>query len=212
MGTIVIDEQFDKIRHRLKENIGKKRYIHSLGVSDTAACLAMRYDADVRKAALAGLVHDCAKGLDETELFETVNKAGIQISKTEEENSELLHSKAGSVIAKVEYGITDEEILSAIFWHTTGKPCMTLLEKMIFIADYIEPNRCNIPNLSVIRKMAFLDIDAATAYACENSLSFLKKSAKAIDKNTVDTYEYYKEYLDRFKEREQEIDINGNIR
>ncbi len=191
MGTIVIDEQFDKCRKMLKEDISKKRYLHSIGVSDTAACLAMRYDSDVRRAALAGLLHDCAKGLSEEELLQTVIRAGIEISEFEKENPELLHSKAGSVIAREKYGIDDEEILNAIFWHTTGKPSMTLLEKMIFLADYIEPNRCNIPKIESIRQIAFKDIDAAVAMACMNSIEYLKRSSKAIDRVTIDTYEYY---------------------
>ncbi len=193
MGTISIDEKYDKCRHILKEDISKKRYLHSVGVSDTAACLAMRYGYDIRKAALAGLLHDCAKGLDEEQLIETVMKKGIEISPIERDNPELLHSKAGSVIAGEKYGIDDEEILSSIFWHTTGKPDMTLLEKIIFIADYIEPNRKNIPEIESIRKIAFTDIDAAIAMAARNSIEYLKRTSRQIDRITVDTYEYYKD-------------------
>ena len=192
MGTIVIDEQFDKCRCMLKVDISKKRYLHSVGVSDTAACLAMRYGYDIRKAALAGLLHDCAKGLNEDQLIETVLKNNIEISNIERDNPELLHSKAGSVIARKKYGIDDEEILSSIFWHTTGKPGMSLLEKIIFLADYIEPNRSNIPWIDEIRKLAFTDMDGAVASACKNSIDYLKRSSKAIDKITIDTYEYYK--------------------
>ena len=125
----------------------------------------------------------------------TVTRANIEISSIERENPELLHSKAGSIIAKEKYGISDESILSAIFWHTTGKPGMTALEKIIFLADYIEPNRCNIPNIERIRELAFTDIDASVAFACQNSIEYLKRSSKVIDRITVDTYEYYKESL-----------------
>ncbi len=191
MGTIVIDEQFEKCRKMLKDDISHKRYLHSIGVSDTAACLAMRYGYDHRKAALAGLLHDCAKGLKHEELIETVDRASISVSKVERDNPELLHAKAGSVIAREKYGITDEEILSAIFYHTTGKPGMTLLEKIIFIADYIEPNRSGIPWIDNIRSMAFEDIDAAVAISCRNSIEYLKRSSREIDRITVETYEYY---------------------
>ncbi len=197
MGTIVIDEQYDRCRHILKDDIGKKRYLHSIGVSDTAACLAMRYDYDIRKAALAGLLHDCAKGLSEEQLVETVVRNDIPISPIERDNPELLHSKAGRVIAKEKYGIDDEEILSAIFWHTTGKPGMTLLEKIIFIADYIEPNRQNIPGIESIRKTAFTDIDEAVELAAQNSIEYLKRASKEIDGITVDTYEYYRDLTDK---------------
>ena len=192
MGTIVIDEKYDKCRKLLKDSISKKRYLHSIGVSDTAACLAMRYGYDIRNAALAGLLHDCAKGLGVDELFETVTRAGIEISPIERDNPELLHSKAGSVVAKEKYKITDEEILGSIYYHTTGRPDMTLLEKIIFTADYIEPNRCNIPALDQIRKMAFSDIDNAIVLICKNSIEYLKRASKLIDGITVETYEFYR--------------------
>lgn len=196
MGTIVIDEQFENCRRMLKDSISHKRYMHSIGVSDTAACLAMRYGYDHRKAALAGLLHDCAKGLKTDELIETVEADKIPISALERENPELLHSKAGSVVARKKYGITDEEILSSIFYHTTGKPGMSLLEEIIFIADYIEPNRSMIPGIDRIRALAFTDMDAAVALACRNSIEHLKRSSRLIDRITVDTYEYYADRAD----------------
>ena len=188
----MIDGQFEKCRKILKESINHKRYMHSLGVSDTAACLAMRYGYDIRKAALAGLIHDCAKSLDEAQLFGMTEQAGIDISPVERENPELLHSKAGSVLAREKYDIDDEEILSAVFYHTTGRPGMTLLEKIIYIADYIEPNRTNIPYLDEIRRCAFTDIDKAVACACKNSIEYLKRDSRLIDRITVETYEYYR--------------------
>ncbi len=191
MGTIVIDEQYDRCRHLLKEEIGKKRYLHSIGVSNTAACLAMRYESDIKKASLAGLLHDCAKGLSEEQLIRVTETNGIKISEVERDNPELLHAKAGSVRAKEKYKIEDEDMLAAIFWHTTGKPGMTLLEKIIFIADYIEPNRCGIPSLEKIRQIAFSDIDVCTAMVAGNSIEYLKRASREIDRITIDTYEYY---------------------
>ena len=192
MGSIVIDENYEKCRKALKDSIGSKRYIHSLGVSNTAACLAMRYEYNVYTAYLAGLLHDCAKGLKEEQLIEVVMSADIKISPLELDNPELLHSKAGSVMAKQKYGIEDEDILGAIYYHTTGRPGMTVLEKIIFVADYIEPNRTNLPGLDVIRKTAFEDIDRAVELICRNTLDYLKGSDKQIDRATVDTYEYYR--------------------
>ena len=196
MGTIVIDEKYENCRKKLKDSISHKRYIHSIGVSDTAACLAMRYGYDIKKAHLAGLLHDCAKGLSVGDLFAAAKKSGMEISETERDNPELLHAKAGMTVAKDKYGIDDEEILGAICYHTTGKPEMTLLEKIVFIADYIEPNRTGIPSLDRLRAVAFNDIDVATAYVCRNSIQYLKRSSKLIDRITLDTYEYYKENSD----------------
>jgi predicted HD superfamily hydrolase involved in NAD metabolism len=167
--------------------------MHSIGVSDTAACLAMKYGYDVKAAHLAGLLHDCAKGLTDEEMLATVNKAGMEITPIERDNPELLHSKAGSVIARNKYGINDDDILGAICYHTTGRPDMTLLEKIIFIADYIEPNRCDIPNLDKIREIAFDDPDAAVAVICRNSLDHLKRRSRVIDGLTVATYEFYRD-------------------
>ena len=125
MSSIVIDEKYEECRRLLKESISKKRYMHSIGVSNTSACLAMRYDSDVYKAYMAGLLHDCAKGLDEKDLINTCVDAGLSVSPTERDNPELLHSKAGSVLAKGLYKVNDKDILDAIIYHTTGRPELT---------------------------------------------------------------------------------------
>lgn len=194
VGSIVIDEKYDKCCKMLKDSISSKRYNHSLGVSNTAACLAMSTGIDVYPAYLAGLLHDCAKGLSGDELIETVKKAGIEISDTEKKSPELLHAKAGSVLAKTVYKITDEDILSAIYWHTTGKPCMTTLEEIVFVADYIEPNRTGLPELAIIRKKAFSDLASAITLICENTLAHLEMIGASVDETTLETYEYYRRH------------------
>ena len=193
MGTIVIDEKYNNWRKMLKNDIDKKRYQHSIGVSNTSACLAMRYGCDVWKAYVAGLLHDCAKGLTEDELIGIVSRSNMEITKVERSSPELLHAKAGSVMAQEKYGIDDEDILGAIRYHTTGRPDMTILESIVFTADYIEPNRSGIPNLDKIRQIAFTDIDVAVAMICRGSILYLKKRDREIDRTTIDTYEYYKE-------------------
>lgn len=197
MGSIVIDEKYDKCRKMLAESISNKRYLHSIGVSNTAACLAMRYGFDSKRAYLAGLLHDCAKGLKNDELIATVKKAGMDISTTEYDNPELLHQKAGSVIAREKYGIEDEEILSAISYHTTGRPGMSLLEKIIFIADYIEPNREGLPELDKVRTVAFTDIDESIMMVCASTLDHLKSGGMVIDDITLETYRYYSSIKDK---------------
>lgn len=191
MGTIVIDEKYDKWRKMLKEDINRKRYIHSISVSNTAACLAMRYGCDVWKAYVAGLLHDCAKGLSEDEMIRAVTEADIELSEIEKSNPELLHAKAGSVLARSKYEINDDDILDAIKYHTTGRPSMTLLEKIIFTADYIEPNRSGIPDLDSIRQVAFTDIDNAIILICKASIEYLEQKNRVIDVTTIDTYEFY---------------------
>ncbi len=192
MGTIVINDKYEECRKKLKESIGNRRYLHSIGVSNTGACLAMRYGYDIDKAYLAGLLHDCAKGLKEVQLLETVRKEGIELTEIEENNPDLLHAKAGKVIAKRDYGINDEDILSSIYYHTTGKPDMSLLEKIIFVADYIEPNRFKLPGLDIIRKMSYTDLDGAICLILDNTLKYLGEGTKAVDPMTRQTYEFYK--------------------
>ena len=109
--------------------------------------LAMRYGQDLDQAELAGLLHDCAKYFNDEEIIKKCRKHGIEVSEAELRAPAVLHAKYGAWLAKNRYGVSDPEILSAIRWHTTGKPDMTTLEKIIFIADYIEPNRAPFPGL-----------------------------------------------------------------
>ena len=135
MGTIVIDEQFDSWRIMLKNELSSKRYMHSIGVCNTSACLAMRYGYDIKKAYAAGLLHDCAKGLSEKKMLQLTERSGIELSEIERENPELLHAKAGSVVAAEKYEVNDTEILDAIRFHTTGRPSMTIRGSLEALKD-----------------------------------------------------------------------------
>ena len=193
MGTIVIDDKLLECSKKLKEELNNKRYLHSIAVMDTAACLSMVYGADIYSARLAGLLHDCAKSLSKDQLIKKAGKYKLDLSETERANPELLHAKVGKYIARDEYNINNKEVLDAIYYHTTGKPDMGLLEKIIFVADYIEPNRsASIPEIDKIRAEAFRNIDKCIALICENTLGYLKGSEAKIDKITYDTCEFYK--------------------
>ncbi len=172
----------------------EKRFYHSLGVQGMSFALAIKYGYDMDKANLAGLLHDCAKDMKDEELIGECRKYNLPITEVENRNGFLLHGKLGAFYAEHKYGVTDTEILSAIYYHTTGKPDMTLLEMIIFVADYIEPNRSSkrIPVLNSIRQTAFYDLNKATVDILENTLSYLEKEGQEIDQLTVDAYEYYK--------------------
>lgn len=172
-----------------------KRYIHTMGVRYTAACLAMKYDYSVEDAEIAGILHDCAKCISDEEMLSKCREYNIPIRDIEEKVPYLLHGKLGAYYANQIYHIEDQEILSAITYHTTGKPNMTLLEKIIFVADYIEPNRAMIQNLSRIRKIAFEDIDQATYMILLQTLNYLKESKREIDDLTEETFKFYKEVI-----------------
>lgn len=187
-------EDFLQLETELKKVLKQKRYEHTLGVRYTAASMAMRYGYDIRKAELAGLLHDCAKGFSEEELLAMAEKHEIVVTPSERKAPYLLHAKVGAFLAEHTYGVTDEEVLEAIRYHTTGKPDMTLLEKIIFIADYIEPNRKMIEGLSESRRLAFEDLDQAMYHILANTLAYLQKKndSDSIDATTKSAYEYYR--------------------
>lgn len=184
----------------LEQELNYKRFVHTLAVAGTAASLAMCYGADVEKAEMAGLLHDCAKCIDVRKMQRLCEKAGLELSPFEKNSGSLLHSKAGSVLAEEKYGFTDPDLLNAIRHHTTGRPGMSLLEKIIFVADYIEPGRCSARNLPEIRRMAFEDIDEALLKILYDTLVYLNSTGNPVDPMTQMTYEYYRR-LDEEKNR-----------
>lgn len=194
---------FKELRKLLKKDLSKSRYEHILGVEYTAAALAMRYEADIFWAELAGLMHDCAKYLSGEEMLSYCKKYNIPISEIEKKNPYLLHGKLGSYFCKHKYDISNKEVLSAIACHTTGRPAMNLLEKIIYVADYIEPRRDKAPNLNRIRKAAFEDIDEAIYLITRDTLNYLEADSEpniseesSIDPMTRETFEYYKKIHD----------------
>lgn len=185
-------EQLKHIKKKLKKKLDKNRYQHTLGVMYTASCLAMRYGSDMYQAMLAGLLHDCAKCIPGEQQLCLCEKNGIAIREVERENPFLLHSKLGAYLARTEYGIEDAEILHAIEVHTTGEPDMNLLDKILFVSDYIEPNRNKAPNLEEIRMLAFQNIDGAVSRILYDTLHFLNQKRGSIDHRTQETYQFYK--------------------
>lgn len=181
----------NQIRKAMKTVQDSKRYEHTLGVAYTSVSLAMKYGVSLKDAELAGLLHDCAKCISHEEKIEICKKNGIEITDIEKRNPFLLHTKVGCFLAKQEYGVRDENILNAILNHTTGRPAMTLLEKIVFVADYIEPGRDQAPNLTEIRKLAFEDIDKTLVLILKDTLDYLKSGGGEIDPMTQNTYEYY---------------------
>lgn len=184
-----------KIKKTLEKNLEEKRYEHTIGVADTAACLAMKYGYNVEKAYVAGLLHDCAKCIDNEKKLQLCKKYKVKLSKVEIENPFLIHAKLGAALAKEKYGIDDEEILDSIRFHTTGKENMTLLEKIIFSADYIEPNRKMILGLQEIRNTIFDDFDRAIYIILENTIKHLNNKKQIIDDTSMRAYEYYKDLV-----------------
>ncbi len=189
MDNVYIEDLRKKVKKALA--VDKNRYRHTLGVADTAACLAMRYGIDVQRAYVAGLLHDCAKCVPDSKKISECEAYGLAISSYERISPYLLHAKLGAEYAKRIYGINDPEICSAIAYHTTGKPAMTRLEEIIFLADYIEPRRNQASDLPEVRKMAFVDIRRAIYTVTADTLDYLNSMGKPIDPMTEQTYRYY---------------------
>ena len=185
---------FIKMQKKLAKYLDEDRYEHTLGVMFTCAALAMVHDCDLITAQTAGLLHDCAKCIPNDEKLRLCEENDILISSVERENPFLLHAKLGALLAKTEYDVTDPLILHAIKVHTTGEPDMNILDMIIYIADYIEPNRNKAANLDRVRELAFHDLDVCMAEILHDTLVYLKKRGGNIDPTTQMTYEFYKHY------------------
>lgn len=192
-----MDEKLNNIRKELYKELDRDRYHHTMGVMYTAASMAMSHGVDVEKALYAGLLHDCAKCISDVNKLKMARKYGLKISKTEKQNPGLLHAKLGAYLASEKYKIKDQDIINAIASHTTGRPKMSPLEKIVYIADYIEPGRKPLPNMSEVRPLAFSDLDLCLYRILEDSVKYLETTGKAIDPTTKETYLYYKEELNQ---------------
>ena len=188
-----MDERITEKRKHLKKKLNPMRYEHTLGVSYTCMALAMRYSANLDQAEMAGLLHDCAKRYDDATIICKCQEHGIELTEGELRAPAVIHAKLGAWMAEHKYGITDPEVLSAIACHTTGKPAMSLLDKILYVADYIEPRRDKAPNLPKLRRLAFEDLDEALYQILDSTRNNLKETGTAEDDTTEQTREYYLE-------------------
>ena len=188
--------ELSEIRKELKKALKKERYEHSEGVAYTSAALAMRYDPSlVDKALVAGLLHDCAKYLSVQTMLDLCEEGGYDPGEKRLQNTGLLHAKAGAVVVRKKYKINDPDIVSAILWHTTGKIDMTLLEKILYVADFIEPNRTKIDAKiqEHLRRVAFSDIYRAVYEIAKHCCEYLSKKSAEISPLTAEVCKYYEE-------------------
>ena len=170
----------------VKEQLTEHRYQHTLGVMVTAIALAKQYGADEKKAELAAIFHDYAKFRPKEEMKQIIIKQGFSEDLLHY-NSELWHAPVGAYLVETEAGVTDQEVLDAIRYHTSGRPGMTLLEKIIYLADYIEPGR-HFPGVEEVRELAKESLDKALIKAVHNTIQFLMKKSQAVYPDTFHTY------------------------
>ena len=199
-----MNSEIFSLREKLKASLKPGRYEHSLSVSFTCMALAMRYGYDLDKAELAGLLHDCAKCYDNNSIIAACRNSGMELTEGELQAPSIIHSRLGARMAEEKFGVNDPESLSAIACHTTGKPDMSLLDKILYIADYIEPRRYKIKDLPAIRRLAFEDLDQALFQIMEGTLRYLKESGTYADIMTQNAYHYYKKQMCRQKEEQKE--------
>lgn len=159
-----------------------KRHRHIRGVEETAVQLARRWGADEQDARHAGILHDCTKYLSLDEHLAICRQYDVPLDEMEQVSEKLLHSKTGAALARHLYG-QNERVCRAIHWHTTGRPDMTLLEKIIYLADYMEPNR-DFDGVEQLRRLCDTDLDAALTLAFTMSVEDLKQRGKDIHPNT----------------------------
>ena len=186
-----MNRKIQKMQKKLKSHLDKERYEHTLGVMYTAAAMAMCHGEDMEKALTAGLLHDCAKCIPGDKKLRLCGRYHLSISEAEASNPSLLHAKLGAYLAAKKYHVRDRDILNAIASHTTGHPDMSTLEKIIYIADYIEPARNKAPHLTRLRKLAFTDIDECMYETLKDSMAYLSENPKTMDPMTEQAYQFY---------------------
>ena len=160
------------------------------GTAAAAVKLAEKYGADVHRAEVAGLLHDCTKKLSMPEQLALCEKYGIALDELEKKALKLLHAKTGAALARDVFGV-DDEIYNAILWHTTGKPDMTVLEKVIYLADFIEPTR-DFPGVDALRRTVWEDLDRGLLMGLEMTVEEMEEMGNPIHVNTLAARDYLK--------------------
>ena len=184
-----------RLSEEMKKELKPGRYIHTLGVATTAQALALRWNYPTYTAMVAGMLHDCAKCITDEERISICKENDLPISEIEAKYPHLLHGKVGAYFCSSKYDVYDPQIAHAITYHTTGCPNMNLLDKIIFVADYIEPGRDKQPRLDILRATAYTDLDRCVYMILEDSVAYLNNNPDMVDPTTVDTYNYYKQYM-----------------
>lgn len=191
------EPMIDMINKKLHYMLSPKRFEHTRGVAEEAAKMAEKYGVDKDKAYLAGLVHDCAKDYSGKDKLRMCEQLGVELDNIMINQSDLTHSFLGAVLAKDMFGIEDEDILNAVRYHTTGRKNMSVLEKIVYLADAIEPGRAYFEGLDELRKLAYEDLDKAMAFSLEHTISYNEKKNRLIHPLSKEALEYYKNKEDK---------------
>lgn len=173
----------------LKKHLSQERFLHTLAVEKEAISLAERYGVDICKASLAGLLHDCAKWFSDEELIKLARSYNIPLSIWDISSPQILHAPVGSIFVREYFGIKDRDVLSAIWKHTTGDREMSTLDKIIFIADYIECNR-DFPGVSHLREIVKKDLNGAILFAINLTVGYIMRNNLLVHPKTIEVWNY----------------------
>lgn len=171
-----------RIIEYIERNMTEKRRNHTYAVVEEAKALSQRYGEDMEKAELAALFHDFFRGVSEAALNGYVRQLGL--GQAYLDNANLAHSKIAAFIMERDFHVQDQDIINAVKYHTTGRAGMTRLEKIIYLADAIEPNRLY-PGIEEIRELAFRDLDEACLASLRHSIDYVKSKGLYLDQDTV---------------------------
>ena len=181
--------ELEQILKKLSSELDESRYRHSLNVTEVAVKLAVHYGIDEKKAYIAGLLHDCGKSYKGVCAREFIKKIGYEADEIEWIQTRLLHGIIGEYLAAHEYGIEDPEVLSAIRWHTTGRAGMSKLEKIIYIADYIESGR-SFEGIEEMREEAYRNLDKCMIICTDSTIRYILSKGNLLHGKTIETRNY----------------------
>ncbi len=178
---------FEDYKKLIKGRMGEKRYRHSVNVSKEAVRLAEKYGADVQKAKIAGILHDVTKETPFDEQLKIITDSGIILDDVQKNSQKLWHSLSGSIFVQKELGIDDEDIINAIKYHTSGRADMSLLERIIFIADFTSEER-DYDGVEIMRKKADESLEEAMAFGLAYTIADLASRNLLIHPNALEAY------------------------
>ncbi len=185
----------DQMKEKLSTMLTEHRFLHSIGVMETAERMAHTFGVDVEKAVLAGLLHDCAKQIDKQEQLKLCDALHVPLDDVKRENLSLVHAELGAKLAELDFGVHDSEVLGAIKYHTLGRKDMTDLEKILYLADIIEPNRKEFDGLSQLRALCNENLDEAILYGLELTIAHVERKGLILHTQTMEAESFYRNLL-----------------
>ncbi len=187
LGTINVEV----LKEKLSGMLSPSRFQHSLGVMETAEEMARRFGVDETRARIAGLLHDCAKDIDKNKMVPMCERLGVELDDVKREQKALIHADLGAALLEPEFGICDSEIYDAIKYHTLGRENMTDLEKILYLADVIEPYRKPYEGIEDLRRLCKCDLNCAMLFAVERAIDYVCHRHRKLHSQTLATQQYY---------------------